>query len=124
MHKELVKLGVRYEDWNINNHLTAPNSPPGLPGLPSLWRGRVYSMRIVDFEMAERDNYAFLTETVEEGLARAIDVPYEVLIPSQLDSMSAGFRYDHSLDTRFAYRLTGRQKYSHVAGIAQLPWAC
>ncbi len=56
MHRDLVRLGVHYYDWSPHNHLEAAVSPPGLPGEPSPYTNRVYTMRVIDFEHAQRVN--------------------------------------------------------------------
>lgn len=56
MHYDLADLWVDYMDWHKGNLAYAPPSPPGLPSVPSPFRHRTYTLRMIDFESAEIKN--------------------------------------------------------------------
>ncbi|KZV85876.1 hypothetical protein EXIGLDRAFT_236230 [Exidia glandulosa HHB12029] len=64
-YKEIALLSVDMSrDVKYNNILMAPESPPGLPSLPSPFTGLTHKLRVIDFELAMKT--FFSVETLME----------------------------------------------------------
>ena len=56
MYADLGMLGVDHVDIRWQNILSAPVSPPALPGLPSPFTHRTFRWRLVDFTNSVESN--------------------------------------------------------------------
>lgn len=60
-YTELARLGVDMTlDMKSNSVLLAPQSPPGLPSLPSPFTKLTYNLRIIDLDKALKTDFVML----------------------------------------------------------------